>query len=258
MATTTEVPSAPAGRRESASARAEPAQSGPGEPAPPGGSTPLLRLMQISSSLFPIGAFAYSQGLEQAVERGWVDGEESLVRWVTGVGGETLQRLELPLLLRACDAFQRGDTREALGWSRRLLCSREARELREQELHLGRAFARALSELGVPGAVGLAESDSRSYAAAYALAASHFAIGADQACHGYAFAWAEQQVGAAQRLLPVGHLAGQRALSAVLQRVPEWVRGAASLGDEEVGSATPALAMAAAWHEVQYSRLFRS
>ena len=33
---------------------------------------------------------------------------------------------------------------------------------------------------------------------------------------------------------------------------------ATSLGDDEVGNLAPALAMASAWHETQYSRLFQS
>ena len=53
-------------------------------------------------------------------------------------------------------------------------------------------------------------------------------------------------------------MAAQRALSALLGRVPAWVEHASHVPDEEIGSSTPGLAMGAAWHETQYTRLFRS
>ncbi len=38
-----------------------------------------LRLMQLISPTLPIGAFTYSQGLEWAVEAGWVHDVDTLV-----------------------------------------------------------------------------------------------------------------------------------------------------------------------------------
>src|SRR5262245_59485579 len=111
---------------------------------PPGSMAPggheLLRLLQLSGSLRPIGAFAYSQGLEQAVERGWVTDEAAVGEWLLGVGGHALARLDLPLLLRAHAAWRRGALAEALGIVERVLANREARELWEQERDLGRAL----------------------------------------------------------------------------------------------------------------------
>src|ERR1041384_3239428 len=66
-------------------------------PAERGAGEELLRLLQLSSSLCPIGAFAFSQGLEQAVERGWVSNEAQLTEWLLGLGRHALARLELSL-----------------------------------------------------------------------------------------------------------------------------------------------------------------
>ncbi|MGU0055725.1 hypothetical protein ACVXG7_05930 [Enterobacter hormaechei] len=40
-----------------------------------------LRLMQLSSSSLPVGSFTWSQGLEWAVEAGWVTDAEAFRRW---------------------------------------------------------------------------------------------------------------------------------------------------------------------------------
>jgi len=110
----------------------------------------------------------------------------------------------------------------------------------------------------VPRAAELRRSLRPSYVVAYALGAAHFGVHAELAALGYAFAWSEQQGNAAARLVPLGHMATQRVLSRVLSDVPSWVRCASRLRDDEIGSLVPGLAMAAAWHETQYTRLFRS
>jgi len=217
-----------------------------------------LRLLQLSSSLCPIGAFAFSQGLEQAVERGWVPDEQQLVEWLLGLGRYGIAALDLPLLLRAHAAWTLGDEARALGVAERVLANREARELWEQEQDLGNALAAVLLNLGVPRASALREKRGSSYVVAYALGAAHFGIDAQLAAFGYAFTWSEQQSSAAARLVPLGHMATQRVLSRVLEHIPHWVSEASQLEDDQIGSQAPALAIAAAWHETQYTRLFRS
>jgi len=228
-----------------------------GAPAVIAGAS-LLRLLQLSSSLCPIGAFAYSQGLENAVERGWVADEASLGEWLCGLGQHNLAALDLPLLMRAHAAWQCADDVAALRAGAHVLANREARELVEQERHLGTALANVLVNLGVPRAKQLCGHASASYVAAFALGAAHFGVGAELAAFGYAFAWSEQQANAAARLVPLGHMATQRVLSSVLTHIPSWVVTARELPDSDIGASTPALAMSAAWHETQYTRLFRS
>jgi len=226
--------------------------------APEARGAELLRLLQLSSSLCPIGAFAFSQGLEQAVERGWVLDEAALTEWLLGLGRHAIAVLDLPLLLRAHVAWQEDDVQRALNIAERLLANREARELWEQERDLGQALCAVLENLGVERARALRQAPRPSYVVAYALGAAHFGISGERAALGYAFAWSEQQANAAARLVPLGHMAVQRVLSRVLADVPEWVQLANQLRDEEIGGLVPGLAMAAAWHETQYTRLFRS
>jgi urease accessory protein len=218
----------------------------------------LLRMLQLSSSLCPIGAFAYSQGLETAIERGWVSSEGELEAWMLGLGGHSLSKLDLPLLLRAHATALAGDHAELLRIGERVLCSREARELADQERQLGSSLASVLINLGVSAAEPFRGHASASYVVSFALGAVHFGLDTELAMTGYCFAWCEQQVSAASRLVPLGHMAAQRTLSAVLTRVPAWLEQARALPDDQIGSSTPGLAMSLAWHETQYTRLFRS
>lgn len=228
--------------------------------APPTAAPPaaLLRMLQLSSSLCPIGAFAYSQGLETAVERGWVQSEVQLAEWLNGLGAHSLSRLDLPLLREAYAAAVGADLVQLRSIAERLLASREARELAEQERQLGSALASVLANLGVAAAEPFRGHPSASYAVCFAIGAVHFGLDLQLALTGYCFAWCEQQVSAASRLVPLGHMAAQRALSAVLAEVPRWLERALALPEAQIGSSTAGLAMSAAWHETQYTRLFRS
>jgi urease accessory protein len=225
----------------------------------PGAAThALLRLLQLSSSLCPIGAFAYSQGLETAIERGWVRSEHDLERWLVGLGTHALAKLDLPLLIRAHEAAHRADEHGLSCLAERVLASREARELAEQERQLGSSLASVLVNLGAVTARPFCGHPSASYVVCFALGAVHFALSAELAMTGYCYAWCEQQVSAASRLVPLGHMAAQRVLSAALSAVPDWISRAAALDEHEIGSSTPGLALSLSWHETQYTRLFRS
>ena len=218
----------------------------------------LLRLLQLSSPALPIGAFAFSQGLETAVALGWIRDEASSRAWLEGALGEGLARLDLPVLARLYRAYEGGDELAVRTWSSYLLASRESRERRLEDEQLARALSRLLVDQGVPVA-GLWEPDAElPHAAPFALAAVAFSIPLEQTLLGFAFTWAENQVGAIARLVPLGQLAAQRVLAAIGAEIPGVVAIATTLSDAELGSCMPGVALASALHETQYCRLFKS
>jgi urease accessory protein len=230
-------------------------------PAPdvvPVNGVALTRLLQLVSPALPIGAFAYSQGLEQAVASGWVTDEASAAEWLLGLLDHALATLDLPVLERLIDAW-RTDNRERVdAWSAWLAACRPTRETRAEERQLGSALARALAAIGVRDAEGWEAREHVTQAAMFALAAARFAIPTSAALVGYAFAWAEATTSAAVRLVPLGQSAGQRLLAAAGDSIPEAVERARDLADDELAATAPGQAIASALHEALYSRLFRS
>jgi urease accessory protein len=227
---------------------------------------PLLRLLHLCSPTLPIGAFAYSQGLEPATTAGWIRDEESACQWIVGLLGSQLAMLDLPVLARLHDAWGEDEPGDASAappaavatWSAFLLASRPSAELQTEERHLGGALARVVAGLGLPEAAPWMARGDVTYATVFALAARRWGVPLDAAAHGFAFAWAEAQVSAAVRLVPLGQSAGQRILAAAAAAIPGAVARALALPADEIGAAAPRLAVASAWHETQYSRLFRS
>jgi urease accessory protein len=56
----------------------------------------------------------------------------------------------------------------------------------------------------------------------------------------------------------LGQTDGQKILISVAGAIPEAVRSGLELEDDEIGMLAPAVGIASALHETQYSRLFRS
>jgi len=69
----------------------------------------LLRLLHLASPALPIGAFHFSQGLEYAVEAGWVRDEATALDWIGGIAESSLGTLDLPVLHRLRAAWDRND-----------------------------------------------------------------------------------------------------------------------------------------------------
>lgn len=217
-----------------------------------------LRLLQLTSPALPVGAFAYSQGLEWAVEAGWVEDSRQLADWLQGLIDDSLTWLELPVLRRLYLACEHGDARALADWGSRLYAARETRELRAEERQRARALTTLLADLGVARAGEWRGVLLQCQAAPFALAAQHWRIGIGDCVLGYAWAWLENQVAAAVKLVPLGQTEGQRVQLALAEQLPAVAERAARVADDEVGAGAMAMAIASARHETQYSRLFRS
>lgn len=215
----------------------------------------LLSLLQLASGTLPVGSFAYSQGLEQAVELGWVRNEEEAQDWIIGLLREAQPRQEVPLFARLYHAWQAGDAAAVARWNACAIAMRDTAESRAEERDTGAALARLLSALEPAQTIALAEP---SYLAMYALAAVRWRIALEPAASGWLWSWCQQQTAAAIKLVPLGQTAGQRILRRALAEIPGAVRQGLSVTDEDIGYTPPGLALAGALHEQQYTRLFLS
>ncbi len=234
-----------------------------------------IRLWQLISPSLPIGAYAYSQGLETAIEKSWVGNESETQNWINGILQDSLGMLDAPVLIRLYQAWQTQDLRTLIQWNQFLLASRESNELYLEDQQMGRALWRLLNDI-------LPESDRASenekpaidsvnqyrilvkqietpgFAVIFSLAAVAWQIPIHDAIRGFLWSWCENQVAAAIKLVPLGQTAGQRMLSTLIPAINNSVSKAFTLSDNDIGTLAPGFSIACAQHEVQYSRLFRS
>lgn len=226
----------------------------------------LLGLMQLVSPALPIGAFAFSQGLESAFELGWVSDEQSLSEWLSGVLEDGLTRCELPLIARFYTALEQQDSDAIAQWDEWLAATRETAELAAEDSRLGASLKRLLGSLDL-----LPRQDERSegclppllpahagYVTLFSYAAFMRRVPPRQALLGFGWAWLENQLAVACKALPLGHTAAQRVIEQLRGELVEAVDQALLLEDDDLGPVLPGVALASALHETQYSRLFRS
>ena len=218
----------------------------------------LLKLMRLTSPSLPIGAYSYSQGLEYAVASGWVQDASSASEWIQGLLKHSLMHLDVPIFERLYRAWQINQIEVVRNWNDYLLVSRDAFELQEEDRQLGKALARLLVDLDLKEAETFLHEPHGCFLTLYSLAAVRWNIPLGDAANGFLWMWAENQVLATMKLVPLGQTAGQKILSGVIETIPDIVSRGLVLTDEDIGYTALGQGIASALHETQYTRLFRS
>lgn len=223
----------------------------------------LTALLHLASPALPVGAFSYSQALEAAVDVRHVADEASAATWIAE-GLDVLAACEAPLWLLQFADWQAGRFDAVMERDAWFFATRETRELRLETSQMGWSLSRLIQQMGwgddALRAV-LAGRSSLTFPTAFAAAAAALNVDPHDGVTAYCFAWAENQMAAAVKAVPLGQAAGQRILfglhTAVARAVDEATRRAAC-HPPELSTFSPGLGVLSARHETQYSRLFRS
>ena len=226
-------------------------------PAP---STGLAALFCWLSPAFPVGAYAYSHGLEWAVEAGDVADEAGLLGWLRAILTEGIGRNDAILVAAAYRAAREGD-RDVLAEVNELaLAFAPAAELRLETAQQGRSFLTAIrSAWDAPGLDRLsADLDEVAYPVALGLTAACHDVALGTVIETYLAALAQNLVSAGIRLAPIGQSAGQRVIAALLPALRQVAAEAEAASLDDLGSPCFRADLGSFRHETQYSRIFRS
>ncbi len=207
----------------------------------------LLLLLTWMSPAFPTGAFAYSHGLEWAIEQRNVTMCAEVRQWVE-------------------DLLTRGS-----GWNDAVLFARcwedDAAELNElalalatsRERHLetsqiGRAFRIAAGVFAAPAL----DDEEIAYPVAAGSACAAMGIDRQHALLAWLQGFAATLTSVAVRLVPIGQTAGLEVLRDLAPVIARTAERAASATLDDLGAITLSADIAAMKHETQHSRVFRT
>jgi urease accessory protein len=220
----------------------------------------LLQLIWLASPALPIGGFSYSEGLEAAIDHGWVHDEHSAAAWLTDQLHLTQSRGDMAVIGQMVQAWQALDHARLEALSQWVHATRESAELRLQSEQMGRSMLEWLrnQEAIDDNPLALCNRWVPTYPLMFALALSRTGASLEQCLQAYAFGWAENMVQAAIKSVPLGQNAGQRILTQLAQHIASAVNHAMQTTDDTRQAFSPMLAILSAQHETQYSRLFRS
>lgn len=217
----------------------------------------LLKLLNLASQSLPIGAYSYSQGLEWAIEKGGVDTPEAIEDWIHNLLARSICTADLPAMKRLHSAFGSGQSEVIRYWNQWLLACRETQELLDEDRAVGKALLRLLQQQGIVYQL-TDDKGHVSLVTAWSFATHYWQIPLNAAAIGYCWSWAENQIAVACKTLPLGQTTAQAILSRLMLVIEKAVNSGLSLADEDMGQSLPGWVMACAYHETQYSRLFRS
>ena len=220
-----------------------------------------LDALHLASPVLPIGGFAYSQGLEMAQEIGLVHDRNSALVWIRDGLLLLMARQEMPAWLECYRASREMDWPVLIQRTNSLVALRETAELRLESRQMAYSLVRLFDQWLMPQQrppFDVLECLKGNFTAAHAALCGLRAMGCEVALTAYLWAWLENQVLSAVKLIPLGQVDGQILLHEIKPFLPQAIDTALSLPIQEVGTASMGLSMISARHETQYTRLFRS
>lgn len=219
------------------------------------------RLLVWLSPAFPVGAFAFSHGLELAADRGWVRNRAEVEAWVGDLVENGSLRNDLILLAGAWRAETTADAAALRDVNALALALQPSAERRLETVTQGNAFMNTIV------AAWPCDRQAEMQAALDGDVAYPVAVGAVAVAHecdlggallAYALAFVSNLTSAAIRLSLIGQTDGQRVIAALMASLERQAALAATATLDDIGSATLRSDLASLAHETQYSRLFRS
>jgi urease accessory protein len=220
----------------------------------------LYRLMIWLSPAYPVGAFAYSSGIEWAVEAGDVTNTETLRAWLESMltmGAGINDGILFAQMHRAMNSGDEAGVAEIAELAAAFVPSRERYD---ETIKLGRAFL-DVTQAAWPcrALVRLQEiwTGTITYPVAVGAACAGHAVPLAPALHAFLTAVVANWISAGVRLIPLGHTDSQRLLQMLEPVVAATALCASAATLDDLGSATFRADLAAIKHETQYTRLFR-
>jgi urease accessory protein len=223
-----------------------------------------LTLLQLCDTALPIGAFAFSNGLETYAQRGIMPDIQTLQAWLETILHHAVHGSHLLPVALAYRATIAADWAQLEHLDQQLTAMKHARELRQASVKIGQGLLRLAIQIWPGPAVERLQALCQQQRVAGHQALVLGVLGAEQGweerviVEATGYQWLSGMVSATLRLLPIGQLAGQRVLAALLQHLPGIADDIRQQGWEDLSSAAPEFDIRAMQHETLYSRLFRS
>lgn len=218
-----------------------------------------LTLLAWASPAYPVGAFAYSHGVEWAIESGDVTDGDSLQAWLADILAAGSGRNDAILFVAAWRAG--GDDAALSDIAELAVALAGTSERRLESLQQGAAFL-AATRAAWPSArleaSATAIGSDTAYSVCFAAAVAARALPLRPALDFYLSAFLSNLVSAAVRLSTIGQTEGQKIIARLSPEISTLAAAIEHATLDDLGGFAFRADLAALHHETQYSRLFRS
>jgi len=224
-------------------------------------------LLQINDSLFPIGSYSHSFGLETYIQKGFVRDEKTVMQYLYRNLKGSFMHTELLCASFAYDYALQMHFKKLIELDRKLYALKAAREIREASEKLGQRFLKTVSalQLSMDHTVldkyvhaGKVAGVSANHCVAYGVLCAASRVNKAQALRTYLYAQASAIVTNCVKTVPLSQTVGQNILSKCYPVFVEILEEIENLKQDDIGLSMPGFEIRCMQHETLYSRLYMS
>ena len=222
-------------------------------------------LLQINDSLFPIGGYSHSYGLETYIQKGIVKDLDTAEEYIRKRLRYNFLYTDLLAVRLAYEAAEQENLAALDDLEDILEVSRIPMELREASKKLGSRFIKTLVHMDADGKnqffrryLEERKGKTTCHPCAYGAFCACTGIEKEEALAGFLYAQASAMVTNCVKTIPLSQSDGQKLLLSLHGLMEEMVQRAEEAGEEMLCASTPGFDLRSIQHEGLYSRIYMS
>lgn len=225
-------------------------------------------LMQVNDSVFPIGGYTQSYGLETYVLQDRIKNAEQAFTYISHNLKNSFLYSELLVAAYAYDYAKANALDKIIALDETMAVTKTASEIRDASEKLGSRFVKTISttaEIAFESNIFSAYLDqvnqgkvTPNHAVAYGVFCAAIGAKKETALTFYLYAATSAMVTNSVKLVPLSQTQGQQILHKCHKIFDEIIEEVGKASEDEIGLSMPGLDIRCMQHEVLYSRLYMS
>jgi urease accessory protein len=227
-------------------------------------SNQFFTLLQIADSIFPIGSYTQSNGLETYVQKGVVKDAATSKEYLRHMLQSSVKYNDGLAVKLAYEYALEMDIQKIINLDNLLTCSKAPREVKEGSIKLSTRFIKLVNNIKTTEGIACYEKAIKEglaygqYAIAFGIFAADCSISKEEAIMAYVYNQASSIINNCTKLVPLGQLDGQKVLFNMQQIMTDIAKEIVELDIESLGRCSIGADIRAMQHEDLYSRLYMS
>lgn len=222
-------------------------------------------LLQVNDSLFPIGGYSHSYGLETYIQKGLADGGESAAGYIKNRIKYSLKYTELLAVRLAWERARAQDMEGLVKLETELEAARVPLEVREADRKLGNRFVKTVIQMpvvyeneGFQEFVYLRRGESISHFTAYGVFCHSIGIDIRETLLAYLYGQVSAMVTNCVKSIPLPQSEGQQILASMGGLMERTLEEVLVCDENMLCASAPGFDIRCIQHESLYSRIYMS
>lgn len=224
-----------------------------------------LLLLQITDSVFPIGGYSHSYGLETYIQRGLINREEQAETYIRSYIKNSFCHNELMAVRYAYEAAIQGDQKQLKELEKKIAVSKTPMEIRSAGEKLAARFIKTVGRFKNDVRMELfnqyiqdMEQSVHTYTVVFGMFCGCMEIEIRESMISFAYSQISALLVNCVKSIPLSQLSGQQILNRLSEDIIEAVENALVFDEGQFLLSYPGMDLRCMQHEDLYSRIFMS